>query len=87
MAVDDGGTPSLAFPSGAGTPCALLHPLCPLCGGPNACVPAACGTFDRPCWCESAVFDAALLARVPAAERGRACVCADCVAAAATGTA
>lgn len=53
---------------------------CPLCGGPNACVPALCGSFDQPCWCQRAQFSAELLARVPQAQRGRACICAACAA-------
>lgn len=56
----------------------LSMPTCPLCSGANACVPASSGRFDRPCWCEAASFDAALLERVPPALRGIACVCARC---------
>jgi hypothetical protein len=52
---------------------------CPLCGGANACVMAAGGGADgSPCWCVAATFSDALLARVPAAARGRACICAAC---------
>jgi len=57
------------------------NPLCPLCDGANACVPAQSGRFDEPCWCQAATFSAALLARVPAPLRGVACVWAACVAA------
>lgn len=58
----------------------LRAPVCPLCGGPNGCVPAHSGRFDpaAPCWCQSAHFSAELLARVPAGQRGVACVCASC---------
>lgn len=56
---------------------------CPLCGGPNGCAPAASGRFDTPCWCRDAAFSAELLARVAPAQRGRACICARCAAAAA----
>jgi hypothetical protein len=56
---------------------------CPLCGGANACAVVACGTMDAPCWCRSAVFTADLLAQVPEAQRGVACICARCAAAAA----
>lgn len=59
----------------------LPNALCPLCGGPNACVPAACGRFDVGCWCRDASFAPELLARVPAVSRGLACVCAACAAA------
>lgn len=51
---------------------------CPLCGGPNGCVPAATGTFDAPCWCRDVTFPASLLAQVPSAEVGRACLCRKC---------
>jgi hypothetical protein len=54
---------------------------CPLCGGANACAAATTGRFDAPCWCRSATFPAALLARIPAPLRDVACVCAACVAA------
>lgn len=52
--------------------------LCPLCGGTNACVPAACGHFDAPCWCRDVAFSPAVLARVPASQRGVSCICAAC---------
>jgi len=52
---------------------------CPLCGCPNGCVPARCGSFAEPCWCERESFGAALLDRLPAGDRGRACICAACV--------
>jgi len=51
---------------------------CPLCGGPNACGPAATGRFDTPCWCRDVTFSASLLAQVPASQVGRACLCARC---------
>ncbi len=63
-------------------PAAAQH-RCPLCGGPNACVPAARGHFDAPCWCRAASFPPALLVRIPQAQRGVACVCAACAGAAA----
>ena len=58
---------------------------CPLCGGPNGCVPARCGHFDAPCWCRAASFSADLLARVPVAQRGLVCICAGCAAGHAAG--
>ncbi len=51
---------------------------CPLCGGPNGCVPAATGGFDSPCWCRDVTFAPGLLAKVPADQAGRACVCRKC---------
>ena len=59
---------------------ALPHSTCPLCGGANACAPAACGRLDVDCWCRRERFGPELLARVPTAERGRACICPACVA-------
>ncbi|MFN7724124.1 MAG: cysteine-rich CWC family protein [Rubrivivax sp.] len=50
---------------------------CPLCGQGNACQMAAGGDVQS-CWCQSAHFSTDLLARVPAAARGRACICAAC---------
>lgn len=58
--------------------------VCPLCGGPNHCAPARCGSFETPCWCTTANFAPELLALVPIADRGLACICADCAAAAST---
>jgi len=51
---------------------------CPLCGGDNDCAPATGGTFDRRCWCEDVSFAQAVLDSIPAAARGRACVCRLC---------
>ena len=60
----------------------LPNEACPLCGGPNACAPAACGRFDVHCWCRDERFAPELLARVPPAARGLSCICATCAAAA-----
>lgn len=57
---------------------------CPLCGGGNACAmaadagAAAAALRAEPCWCTHATFAPALLERVPAAARGRPCICARC---------
>lgn len=60
-----------------------LRPLkadaCPICGGPNGCAASACGSFQVDCWCAAVRIDEALLARVPEALRGRACVCRRCI--------
>ncbi|MEZ5620265.1 MAG: cysteine-rich CWC family protein [Burkholderiaceae bacterium] len=50
---------------------------CPLCGGANGCAMAA-GDHDAPCWCTQVGFAPELLARVPAAARGLACICRRC---------
>jgi hypothetical protein len=60
---------------------ALPHHDCPLCGKPNDCAAACSGDLAAPCWCRDATFTPALLARVPADARGRACICAACAAA------
>lgn len=39
------------------------------------------GLKQGPCWCVSAAFPPDLLARVPAAAQGTACICAACAAA------
>jgi len=59
--------------------------ICPLCGAGNACAMAGGSDPDRPCWCMAVSFSDALLARVPPAARGRACICAVCAAAAVEG--
>ncbi len=50
---------------------------CPLCGQANACRIAA--DKDSPhCWCFDESIGVAALAKVPAADRGRACICRTC---------
>lgn len=56
----------------------LAEHRCPLCGQPNGCAAASSGRFDTPCWCSNATFTPTLLALVPAAQRGRACICKSC---------
>ncbi|WP_448254995.1 cysteine-rich CWC family protein [Ottowia oryzae] len=59
---------------------------CPLCGGPNGCAMAPAGADPQAaaaCWCMAASFPPALLEKVPAAARRRACICARCAAQAA----
>ncbi len=56
---------------------------CPLCGGDNGCAMAlrrATGQAQPTCWCVSASFSPALLARLPAGALNAACICARCVA-------
>jgi|CXWL01.1.fsa_nt_gi hypothetical protein len=48
---------------------------CPLCGEPNACAPAACGSFDVECWCNRVTIDAQALER---ARTRDACLCRAC---------
>lgn len=58
---------------------------CPLCGGDNRCameIERETGVPQAPCWCVTASFDSALLARLPEQAEGKACICASCVAAA-----
>jgi len=51
---------------------------CPLCGAPNACALARGETPAEACWCRAERFSEALLARVPEAARGVACICRAC---------
>ena len=54
---------------------------CPLCGGGNACAlerQKETGERQPPCWCTRVAFSPELLARVPAASGGRACICRAC---------
>ncbi|VTU32661.1 hypothetical protein SRS16CHR_05129 [Variovorax sp. SRS16] len=56
---------------------------CPLCGEANRCameIERETGRPQPPCWCMQADFSKALLARVPTAMRGLACICARCAA-------
>jgi len=73
------------------TPVLLLLPidptLCPLCGESNVCameIERQSGIAQAPCWCMSAVFSESLQEQIPDAARGQACICARCVAKAAT---
>lgn len=57
--------------------------VCPLCGQGNQCamqIERETGVAQGPCWCTTAVFDHAVLERVPAEARQLACICARCAA-------
>lgn len=59
---------------------------CPLCGGDNRCameIERETGEAQPPCWCVSTPFPPGLLDTLPEAARGKACLCARCVTAAA----
>lgn len=53
---------------------------CPLCSGINRCsmTGGGGGEIER-CWCWREKVPAALLARLPEADRGKACICQHCV--------
>ncbi|MCH8500014.1 MAG: cysteine-rich CWC family protein [Marinobacter sp.] len=53
---------------------------CPLCGNSNHCAPAQAGSFDVDCWCMHTPVSREALARLPDAERGKACICPACAA-------
>jgi hypothetical protein len=57
----------------------VIHPIdparCPLCDGDNACGVVA-GRAD--CWCFTEPVPAEVIARVPPAAQGVACVCRAC---------
>ncbi|MBL8752303.1 MAG: cysteine-rich CWC family protein [Planctomycetes bacterium] len=52
---------------------------CPLCSGPNACALAAGTGACSGCWCADVHVPGALLARVPTAAVGVACICRTCI--------
>ena len=55
--------------------------LCPICQQPNVCAmekAKATGTKPERCWCMDAVFTPAVMDQVPAAAKGKACICAKC---------
>lgn len=58
----------------------LPNTVCPVCGGSNHCAPAAAGTFDVECWCTKAIIRPEALARVPANQIDKACLCPRCAA-------
>lgn len=51
---------------------------CPLCGGLNQCVPAASSDLGVDCWCRTARIAPEVLARIPAEQRLKACLCPAC---------
>jgi hypothetical protein len=64
-------------------PTAVDAARCPLCGQPNRCameVVRETGIAQPPCWCTGVDFSSELLARIPVAAQGQACICAACAA-------
>ncbi|MDO8457369.1 MAG: cysteine-rich CWC family protein [Burkholderiaceae bacterium] len=60
---------------------ALNATRCPLCGNANQCameIECITGLEQPPCWCTTVRFEADLLAKIPAAQRNLACICAAC---------
>lgn len=57
---------------------ALANHECPLCGGANECASALAGTLNVECWCSKTTVSAEALARVPAEQRSKACLCPRC---------
>ena len=54
---------------------------CPLCGQGNGCAmeaQRATGLTQPPCWCTQVDFEREVLAQIPAAARGLACICQAC---------
>lgn len=64
-------------------PLASAEHHCPVCQGPNDCQAARSGGFDQPCWCTQVKVTPEALARVPAGQMGKACICRTCIEAAA----
>ena len=56
----------------------LPNTACPLCGRANDCAVARCGSFEVDCWCRDVAVSRESLARLPEADRGRACLCPRC---------
>ncbi len=54
--------------------------ICPLCKTANACVNLGCADNDKTCWCNDATisFPKELLEKIPAENRGKACICKAC---------
>ena len=54
---------------------------CPMCGQPNGCAMAGgrgAAQDCESCWCREVRIDEAVLAQLPDADRGRACLCRSC---------
>ncbi|MCW8832273.1 MAG: cysteine-rich CWC family protein [Colwellia sp.] len=54
---------------------------CPLCKQNNACANVLSTNGEQACWCANPdiSFPKGLLEKLPAADRGRACICQACV--------
>lgn len=55
---------------------------CPMCGEANECQVCAVGAYKGPCWCASVTVPTELLARVPAEDVNKRCICKRCIEAA-----
>lgn len=55
--------------------------ICPLCGKPNRCgeKPVINNEEMKYCWCAYETFPRELLDRVPAENKGKACICINCI--------
>jgi hypothetical protein len=54
---------------------------CPICGELNRCameIEKTTGVKQEACWCVNMSFSEALMAQVPKALQGQACICAKC---------
>lgn len=52
--------------------------ICPICKKENKCA-AVLGTDPMKCWCMTINVPKELLATIPEEERGKSCVCKECV--------
>ena len=55
---------------------------CPMCNGDNNCESEdakAEGRPENPCWCRNYKFTEEVLARIPEAAQGKACICEGCI--------
>lgn len=51
---------------------------CPLCGLPNSCTQTVPQAAHLPCWCFAVRIEPRVLAALPEALRGAACLCPNC---------
>jgi hypothetical protein len=52
---------------------------CPICGEANQCQLCTDSAYKGPCWCASVKIPAELLARVPAEDVNKSCICKRCI--------
>jgi len=71
--------PGLSVSTAMTHPAPVCEDRCPLCGQANACTRAfGADPGPAPCWCESVDIPSIVLAGIPAALQGKACLCAAC---------
>ena len=51
-----------------------MEKMCPLCGKPNNCLKG-----NKNCWCNYVMIPKELIEKIPEEERGKSCICKECV--------